>query len=462
MNTAKQIFPKNQLSRPSRLLSGALAILLALLLVLPATQVKAGDPAQGTQHFRQLGGVTSNEIPDDVELKWETELGKGPIDSSPVIQDGKLVVRTAGIYDWGNGQFQEKPTLFCFDISSGKKQWSTELEQGSGWELSTPLILDEKLFVPTTAGFVLAYQLDDGSKLWEVELENSSQHLGVTSSPVPCSGSASPRLVVADGTGIVYCLNAGDGSTAWETQLDGDIYFTTPVVADDRIYIGTDNGTLFSLDAGDGREVWNLSLEGKIRTTPFLDGNELYLATITYADLFTPEDGFIYKIQLKANGGEVLWSKLKEPSSSSVVCSDEALFYASDDFVLAISRTDPDETLWKARIDEQVQSSLIYSPGSGRLLVSTNSESGKLLAIDDEMGGKVWTEAISPDAPLFATPLVYGDYIVVCSDRGGVHVFVELELDVNVAAPPLPTVLTLIAVITLLTMRKRRRKASYL
>ena len=462
MNTVNQRICRQQLSRPGRLLSGAFVILLALMLTLPAAQVQASDSPEGTGHFRQRGGVTSQEIPEDVELKWETELGKGPIDSSPVIVVDQLIVRTAGIYDWGSGSFQEKPTLFCFDISSGKEKWSTEIEQGSGWELSTPLILDGKVFVPTTAGFVMAYELDDGSRLWEVELENSSQHLGVTSSPVPCPGSASPRLVVADGTGIVYCLNAGDGSTAWATQLDGDIYFTTPAVADDRIYIGTDNGTLFCLDAGDGREVWNLSLEGKVRTTPFLDGNELYLATITYTDLFTPEDGFIYKIQINSNGGDVVWSKKKEPSSSSVVCSDEALFYASDDFVLAISRTDPEDTFWKARIDEQVQSSLVYSPGSGRLLLSTNSESGKLLAIDDEMGGKVWTESISPEAPLFATPLVYGDYIVACSDSGGVHVFVELDLDVNVAAPPLPAVLTLMAVITLLTIRKRRRKASYL
>ena len=432
-------------------------LLLVVLLLTPhTTRVLAEDTGDDTTYFRENGGLTSEDVPSDIESKWEKELGRGAIDSSPVVKDGRLVVRTSGIYDWGNGEFEEPPTLYCFELSSGEEHWQVELEKGSGWELSTPLIRDEKVYVGTTAGFVMAYSLATGEELWTAPLQNSSQHLGVTSSPVPLDGSSLPKsIIVADGTGIVYCLDNDDGGIIWQTELDGQIYFTTPVVEKRDLYIGTDTGSFFCLDAKNGNERWNLSLKGTVRTTPFLDGDDIFLATILYEDPFTPSGGYLYKLHDNGDEAQVLWFRTKGPASSSVVCSDDSVFFVSGDFVVAISKDN--ETLWKYHADGQVQSSLIYSTSSQRLLFTTNSEAGKLYAIDKN-GAKVWTKNVKPEAPIFATSLISGDYIVVCSDDGSVHVYTKLELDVNVDFVSLPSVLVGVVGVAVLVKGKEIKK----
>jgi len=438
--------------------TAALTILVLALLIIPlATQVAAEDNSDDVNYFRKNGGLSDQEIPSDVELEWEKTLERGAIDSSPVVQDGRLVVRTSGVYDWGSGEFEEQPALHCLELSSGDEYWSVELEHGSGWELSTPLIWDGAVFVGTTAGFVSAYELATGDELWTVELLNSSQYLGVTSSPVPLEGSSLPEgIIVADGTGIVYCLDRDDGSVIWETTLDGPIYFTTPVLQGQELYIGTDTGSFFCLDAKDGTQLWNLSLKGKVRTTPFIDGDAIFLSTISYEDLYTPSHGYLYRLRLDGDGAEVDWLRRKEPSSSSPVCSDDSVFFGSNDFVHAVSRDN--ETLWKYRADGQIQSSLVYSTSSGRLLFTTNSEAGKLHVIHDG-GGKVLTKNVKPEAPIFATSLLSDGHIVVCSDDGSVHVYTELELDVNVDFIPLPSFLVAVGCAVALVRAGRRRVA---
>ena len=432
-----------------------LALLILATTLLPLIQaVAATEGDQDTRYFRERGGLTDQKVPKDIELKWEALLEKGPIDSSPVAAQGKLIVRSAGIFDWGAGAFEEKPTLFCFELNSGKELWETELDVGSGWELSTPLIWEEKVFVGTTAGYVLAFGLDTGQEVWRRELHNSSQHFGVTSSLVPLQGSgSSPGIVVADGSGTIYALNANDGSSIWQRELGSEIYFTSPVVNGERLYIGTDSGTLFCLDSGDGSIIWSIPLIGRVRTTPFLDGNYLYLATISYQDAYTPKDGYLYKLHDKGESCEPVWLIKKEPSSSSVVCSDDSVYYASGESIFSVTKDN--QTRWSFDVSSQIQSSLVYSSRSDVVLFTSNEEIGKFYAVK-ENGARLWEEIVRPDSPVFATPLLADGVMVVCSDSGGIQVFMELNLDVGLDAPAMPVTLTALVLVAVLMSQRNR------
>jgi len=430
-----------------------LALSLILFFLLISNSVSSTETEDVT-FFRALGGVTEEEIPQDIEIKWERELGKGAIDSSPVVKDGRLVVRTSGIYDWEKGVFKEKPSLFCFELSSGKEIWKTEIERGAGWELSTPLIYKEKVIVASTSGWVSAYDFFSGKKLWEKELENSSHYLGITSSPVALASPQKDAILVAHGSGILYSLSVSDGNLIWQKKLNGTIYFTTPVVEGEKIYVGTDSGFFYCLEAEDGSEIWKLTLKGKVRTTPFVDGEHLYLATTTYQDQFTPTKGFLYHILLKGNDvPEIKWIRKKEPSASSVVGNGESVFFISGEYLVAV--TEENETLWKYHVGEQVQSSLIYSKTSRILIFTTNSEEGKVYAVD-EKGRRAWAKNVKPAAPLFATPLVANGYIVVCGDDGSVHVFKEKELNVNMSFPSFSSVVVLVIAVALGVWLKKK------
>ncbi len=422
-----------------RLLSVLLVILFLGQVFMAFTLTAAGEETS-ISYFRENGGITEEKIPDDIELVWEEDLDAGPIDSSPVVSDGRLIVRTAGVFDWDSFSFEKKPVLACYELGAGKLFWKEELEHGSGWELSTPLIFDNKVFVGSTAGILSAYDLETGDHLWQKEFENSSMNLGITSSPVTNRDINHKSLVVADGTGSLYSLRAEDGSEIWNLTLDGQVYFTSPALSGTKLYIGTDAGTFYCVNYQTGAENWNLSLDGKVRTTPFLDGEGIYLTTITYKDTFTPETGYLYHLRDVGNNGEIVWQREKEPSSSSVVCSDDAVFYTSGDFVFALAK-DNSSVVWEHKIEESVQASLLYSSSSKSLLLGTNVEIGQVLALRGSNGERLWFEQAPSDAPIFASPIIEDGFLVVCTDAGVVHVYQGLDLDLHVDFVSLPLLL---------------------
>jgi len=101
---------------------------------------------------------------------------------------------------------------------------------------------------------------------------------------------ADGRVYAADiAPGTVYCLDADDGGERWrrvvvsdprdDRRADDQGIWGSPLLADGRILVGNGKGELWILDADDGAVLHVADLGGAIHTTPVPAGGRLYVAT---------------------------------------------------------------------------------------------------------------------------------------------------------------------------------------
>ena len=91
---------------------------------------------------------------------------------------------------------------------------------------------------------------------------------------------ADGRLYVADIKGHLFCLNPDTGSSYWNCDMKAKCVWSTPMVADGKIYIGADN-TLRVLAAGgtEARELAQIKLDSYCNGTVVAVNSTLFIAS---------------------------------------------------------------------------------------------------------------------------------------------------------------------------------------
>jgi outer membrane protein assembly factor BamB len=83
----------------------------------------------------------------------------------------------------------------------------------------------------------------------------------------------------------VYALDASSGRVVWESGVGG-LGYTTPAVAEGRVFAGGFDGRLRAFRATDGDELWNTWVGGRILGAPVVIGPYVFFSTLekkTYA-----------------------------------------------------------------------------------------------------------------------------------------------------------------------------------
>jgi len=77
----------------------------------------------------------------------------------------------------------------------------------------------------------------------------------------------------------LHCLDAGTGETVWTREIQGEIW-SSPLVADGKVYVGTRTGQLsvFSADR-EGKTLATVDVGGPIAGTPTAANGVLYIST---------------------------------------------------------------------------------------------------------------------------------------------------------------------------------------
>jgi outer membrane protein assembly factor BamB len=133
------------------------------------------------------------------EALWEepTDL-RGLIGAMPTLYNGALYVGNANKH------------LFKIDAQSGEilDEFAT-----NGWVWSTPVIVDDVLYVGDLSGYVYALNPNDFSVVWQVQTPDG----GIRPSPLV----AEQYVIVATRHGKVYWLNRANGSMMIEREIEG-------------------------------------------------------------------------------------------------------------------------------------------------------------------------------------------------------------------------------------------------
>ena len=175
---------------------------------------------------------------------WESDLGKAHVSaslgegSSPVVQDGKLVI----VRD-----HKRQSTIQTLDAKTGKELWKVNRHEGNAW--ATPAVVEHggrTQVITTASGKVRSYDLKTGKVIWKTT--------GLTGNAIPCP-------VVEDGA--VFCMSgykgyslmaiplsargdiSGSDKIRW-TKKRGTPYVPSPILYDGLLAFTQSNQALYS------------------------------------------------------------------------------------------------------------------------------------------------------------------------------------------------------------------------
>jgi outer membrane protein assembly factor BamB len=303
-------------------ITGAALAALALVSTAPRAQTMfRGDPAHR--------GVTSEAAPRAFHrVKWTFPTG-GRVVSSAVWHDGAVLFGS----DDGN--------VYAVDAASGRQRW---MAHTGGPVASTPAVSGDRVFAVSYDGRLYALDARSGEVLWKFATEGERRFEAKGLHGLQPRNQTYPDLydvylsspLVMDrkvffgsGDGHVYAVDAATGSLAWKFAT-GDVVHASPAYAEGLVVVGSWDGRLYALDAATGAQRWAF----QAGLDPLIHNQQGFQSSAAIADgtVFVGcRDGHLYALDLRS--GAPKWNVDTEGSwvnASPAVSQGRVVFATSD------------------------------------------------------------------------------------------------------------------------------------
>jgi outer membrane protein assembly factor BamB len=367
---------------------------------------------------RQVQGEAGPVGPSESGFYWESNLGTGPIDSTPVVADGRVFVVTSGIFDWNLLEFVKRPAVVALDALTGDEIWRAPFDGRGGFEIGTPAYDGGVLYASTSSAHVMAVSASDGSVLWDVPVDEE----GMSASPTVAGG----KVIIGTGSGKAVALETATGEINWTANLTGWVYLQTPTVHDGRVYIGTDNHTLHALSLENGTEHWRVDLGGRVRGTALVVGDRLYTIAGVYRG-FIPVDGRIHCLDLD---GEERWNATIGPTGSSPALLGDHVLVGSQSGLYAFTKGG--QQSWFFGDEGTVSSSPVVAGDVAYFQSNMNDSDFELhtsvLAIEED-GTVLWKRTIVPHNWALSSVAIADGRAYAAADNGWVYSIGDIPLE---------------------------------
>jgi outer membrane protein assembly factor BamB len=185
--------------------------------------------------------------------------------------------------------------------------WQFKLEANIS---ASPVAVGKQLFAAAENGNLYALDLDKRSLQWLFHARG-----GIASTPAVANGS----VYFLSRDGRFHALDAATGAPQWSFQTQGeavfaahgmyglplesepvpdpwDLYLSSPLVHDGKVYFGSSDQRVYALDARTGKPVWVYKTGGVVHSSPALSGKNIVVGSW---------DGAVYA--LDAATGEQRW-----------------------------------------------------------------------------------------------------------------------------------------------------------
>lgn len=261
-------------------------------------------------------------------------------------------------------------------------RWSISVGDGASDDaqiLTTPVVGGGRIYVLDTGTRLGAYDAQSGKQLWRVRLTPLSEDEGGFGGGV---AYADDRLYVTTGFGDVFALSAENGGMYWRHKIGVPIR-SAPTVSDGKVFVVSYDNQLHALSLRKGEEEWIHT--GIAENAGLLGGASP--AAEQGAVVAAYSSGEI--VALRSDNGSTAWA----------------------DSLTRVGRLDSLATL----------SDINGLPLLDRGTVYAISHSGRMIAVDQRTGSRVWEQRIAG----IQTPWIAGDFIflvtteeeVVCLSR---------------------------------------------
>jgi len=212
------------------------------------------------------------------------------------------------------GSFDNR--LHCLD-ESGKQLWEYNLGQPIN---GAPAVVDNRIYFGGCDGNLHSVDLATGDGSVRCE----------AGAPIPGSAAVfEKRAYFGQHTDRVIAADLEHGGLLWSYRDRNFAYFSTPAIADGKIFIGGEDKRLHALNVEDGKAVWTFSTQGRINGSPVVCGERVY---------FGSSDGRMYAVTL--DDGKETWSYEigQEIAASPAIAAGRLVIGSADGLVYCFGK----------------------------------------------------------------------------------------------------------------------------
>ncbi len=266
------------------------------------------------------------------DLLWSQDfggvgtLGMGVATSPVLVAAAGLIVVQSDVEE-GDGSF-----IAALDIATGAIRWRAERTQRVGW--ATPAVVQSagggpSLVIALGTDEIVAYGAETGEERWRAE--------GLGGNAVPSPVASGDGLVFAV-TGYprknILALALEDGSVRWAYRK-GQGYVPSPIFHRGTLYLVSDGGILTALDGTTGEVIYEggrMPLPSRFFSSPVVAGERIYL---------TSEDGDTHVIRPGPQFEVLATNSLDEPVMASPAVVDGTIYLRGAEHLYAIADRTP-------------------------------------------------------------------------------------------------------------------------
>jgi outer membrane protein assembly factor BamB len=342
-------------------------------------------------HDLSHSGSSTSSAPNTNFTLWNYAAGSS-VHSSPAIADGKVYF----------GSMDRK--VYCLNAVTGTKIWEYTIGHPVS---SSPAVYENMVYfgsndIPGENGNnVYCLNATTGEKIWEYATGES--YWGVYSSPAVADG----KVYVGAGDHKVYCFDALTGIKLWDFITNGEIC-SSPAIANGKVYIGSQDGFVYCLNASTGAEIW-AQVTGYLSTSsPSVVNGRLYIGS---DELFC----------LNAETGTIIWDRQPSCFFSSPAVYNNMIYFCDIDNGVYCYSADYGWPIWQYETG-QGDIGMWSSPAVADEKVYVGSRDGKVYCLDANTGEKIW-DYLTGYYPMFSSPAVAVGRVYIGDMIGNVHCF---------------------------------------
>lgn len=255
-----------------------------------------------------------------------------------------------------------------------KKVWSVDIGEGSQKRIpltAQPVLVDGRIFTMDTEANLSAFDITNGKRIWRTDVSSQTEKEDVITGGIGYSGGL---LFVTNGYSELLAVNPNDGAIQWRVNLIAPSR-SAPTVMGGRIFITTLDNRLLALDERTGKLLWEhqglAEDAGLVGTASPAANHDIVVPVFSSGEVSA----------LRVENGSVAWS-----DNLSNVVKIGSLSGIGD-----------------------IKAMPVIDQG----LVFAMSFSGKMVAIDERTGARVWQRSLGGSE----TPWLAGDHFFVLTSN---------------------------------------------
>jgi len=209
----------------------------------PWTMIRK-DSASSASTVSELSSEQRNTV-------WYRSFGNGNFVNPTILSAGDKIFVVSG----GNNSTSSEvidPALYCFNRFTGAELWKFSYPTSAGYEVSTPLVVGNSIFVSATNGGIYKLDIDTGHLQVYAAVPNSLENILNRKPTGPTSMVFDSGVIyVGSSNGVIFACDI-DLNVIWQFATNGWLYYSAPTISGDTLFMGSYDGCVYALDKRTG------------------------------------------------------------------------------------------------------------------------------------------------------------------------------------------------------------------